>query len=106
MAGVVADFVDVGGHNFRQTVVLLEIHGQIPGALTANLRECLGISDTVGGDPDHIRTRRGQRLDLGDRGVDILSTGGRHALYGYGVMVSDHDGTDTDGASWVSRDSD
>jgi len=57
----------------------------------------------VGADPDHIGSGRGQRLDLGHRGIDILSPRGRHTLYRHGVAVSDHDGTDTDSTSWISR---
>jgi len=102
MAGVIADLVNVRRHEFRQTVVLLQIHGQIGGALPADLRERRGVLGAVSGDPDHIRSGRGQRLDLGHRGIDILSPRGRHALDRHGLTVSDHDGTDPDGTSGIS----
>ena len=85
MAGIIADLIDIGSHQRRQTVILLQIHRKY--GLTEDFQG-LNILLAVDGNPNDIRPGLFQNLDLTGGGVDIHGAGGRHTLYGYGGVPS------------------
>ena len=86
MAGVVANLVDVRSDLDGQAVILLQIDRQVGLGLFANLGQGRGVLAVIYRDPHHVRARVEQRIDLADRGGDILRVRGRHALHGHRIF--------------------
>ena|SRR5206468_5847716 len=93
VAGVIANFVDVGRDNGGESIILLQIDGQIGLGLPANFGESLGIAGTINGDSDNISASGMQLVDLLDRRRDVLRVRGRHALDGDWMSAADRDGS-------------
>jgi len=102
VTGIVANFIHVGRHAFRQAVVLLEIDRQVGRTLPTDLRQGRGVCRAIGRDADDICPGLGQRLNLGDGRVDVLSMRRGHALDGDGLLSADHDRSNSHRASWIS----
>jgi hypothetical protein len=67
-----------------------------------NLGQGFGVLATVDGDPNQVGTGGFEKFDLADSGFHVLRLGGRHALYGNALSITDHDVTDSNGTCWIS----
>ncbi len=104
MAGVVADFIDVRGDFFGESIILLQVDREIGGCLLANLSQGSRVLIAVDGDSNDAGTGLLKKIDESHRRVDIGGVGRRHTLNGDRVIGSDMNGADADTSSWVAID--
>ena len=82
VSGVVAELVDVGCHDLREPVILLQVHAEVGVGFGGDIDNREGIGGAVDGDPHHIGSGPFEVADLSGGGGDVAGRGGRHALHG------------------------
>ena len=102
MARVVADLVHVGRHGGGQPVVLLEVHHQVRAGLAPDLGQGFHVLGAVHGHADEVAAGLADGLCLLDGGVDVLRSGGAHALHGYAVSRADESAADAHGSRRIT----
>jgi hypothetical protein len=98
VAWVVADLLDERRDELGEAVVLLQVDRQRDPRERRELRQRLDVLARIDGDPDQVRARVLQELDLAPRGGEVLGACRRHALDGDGAVTPELEGPDADDA--------
>ena len=104
VAGVISNFIYMGGYQWSQSVVLLDVYRKYRLGSLPKSFQGLNILFAVYGNADDVGPGLLKNLDLPSRGIDIHSPGSGHALYGYRRIAPNSQGADTDFSGFARLD--